>query len=58
MKAQSRSVSADTRAMRNTPDPPALDDRAAAIDHFAQAARHALKMQRVQEQLDSVLVST
>ncbi|XP_024912762.1 jouberin isoform X2 [Cynoglossus semilaevis] len=55
MKAQSRSVSADTRAMRNTPDPPALDDRAAAIDHFAQAARHALKMQRVQEQLDSVL---
>ncbi|KAG7511232.1 hypothetical protein JOB18_044567 [Solea senegalensis] len=55
IKTGSRSASADTRTMRNTPDPPVLQDKAAAIDQFAQAARRALKMQRVQEQLDSVL---
>lgn len=58
--ATSRSASADTRIIRNTPDPPALQDTSAAsaLDHFAQSTRLALKMQCVKEQLDSVLVNT
>ncbi|XP_027130777.1 jouberin isoform X1 [Larimichthys crocea] len=53
----SRSVSADTRTIRNTPDLPALQDAsgAAAMDQFAQATRLAMKMQSVKEQLNSVL---
>ncbi|XP_070776004.1 jouberin [Enoplosus armatus] len=53
----SRSASTDTKTMRNTPDPPALQDTSAAstMDQFAQATRLALKMQCVKEQLDSVL---
>lgn len=56
----SRSVSADTRTIRNTPDLPALQDAsgAAAMDQFAQATRLAMKMQSVKEQLNSVLVNT
>uniref|UniRef100_A0A3Q3WQC7 SH3 domain-containing protein n=1 Tax=Mola mola TaxID=94237 RepID=A0A3Q3WQC7_MOLML len=55
--ATSRSASADTRTIRNTPDPPALQDTSAAsaLDQFAQSTRLALKMQCVKEQLDSVL---
>ncbi|XP_026181396.1 jouberin isoform X2 [Mastacembelus armatus] len=48
-----RSVSTDTRTMGNTPDSLLLQDT--AIDQFTQAARIALKMQCVKEQLDSVL---
>nr|XP_019962579.1 PREDICTED: jouberin isoform X2 [Paralichthys olivaceus] len=57
IKAASRSASTDTRTVRNTPDPLVLQDRSAAsaMDQFAQAARLALKMQCVKEQLDSVL---
>nr|XP_040056138.1 jouberin isoform X1 [Gasterosteus aculeatus aculeatus]XP_040056139.1 jouberin isoform X1 [Gasterosteus aculeatus aculeatus] len=57
IKAASRSASADTRTMRNTPDPPALQDTslASTMDQFAQATRLAMKMQCVKEQLDSVL---
>uniref|UniRef100_A0A3Q3KTM7 Abelson helper integration site 1 n=1 Tax=Mastacembelus armatus TaxID=205130 RepID=A0A3Q3KTM7_9TELE len=51
-----RSVSTDTRTMGNTPDSLLLQDT--AIDQFTQAARIALKMQCVKEQLDSVLVNT
>ncbi|XP_038585045.1 jouberin [Micropterus salmoides] len=53
----SRSVSANTRTLRNTPDPTALQDTstASAMDQFAQATRLALKMQCVKEQLKSVL---
>ncbi len=62
MKAStlSRSASADTKTIRNTPDLPMLQDipAASAMDQFAQAARLALKMQSVKEQLDSVLVNT
>lgn len=60
IKAASRSASADTRTMRNTPDPPALQDTslASTMDQFAQATRLAMKMQCVKEQLDSVLVNT
>lgn len=60
IKAASRSASADTKTIRNTPDPPALQDTAtaAAMDQFAQTTRLALKMQCVKEQLDSVLVNT
>lgn len=60
IKAASRSISTDTRTIRNTPDPAALQDRmsaASAMDQFAQATRLALKMQCVKEQLDSVLVN-
>lgn len=58
--ATSRSASADTKTIRNTPDPSALQDTSAAsaLDQFAQATRLALKMQCVKEQLDSVLVNT
>lgn len=58
--AISRSASADTKTIRSTPDPPALQDTSAAStpDQFAKATRLALKMQSVQEQLDSVLVNT
>ncbi|XP_070698228.1 jouberin [Pempheris klunzingeri] len=57
IKAASRSASADTKTIRNTPDPPALQDTATAsgMDQFAQTTRLALKMQCVKEQLDSVL---
>ncbi|KAG7229091.1 hypothetical protein INR49_013032 [Caranx melampygus] len=57
IKAMSRSTTADTKTVINTPDPAALQDRstASAMDQFAQTARLALKMQSVQEQLDSVL---
>ncbi|XP_008285684.1 jouberin [Stegastes partitus] len=57
LKAATRSASADTRTVRNTPDPPALQDTSASssMDQFAHAARLALKMQSVKEQLDSVL---
>ncbi|XP_037342644.2 jouberin [Pungitius pungitius] len=57
LKAASRSASADTRTMRSTPDPPALQDTSVAstMDQFAQATRLAMKMQCVKEQLDSVL---
>ncbi|XP_051251381.1 jouberin isoform X1 [Dicentrarchus labrax] len=53
----SRSASADTKTIRKTPDPPALQETsgAAAMDQFAQATRLALKMQSVKEQLNSVL---
>lgn len=54
----SRSASADTRTIRNTPDPPVphLDTSgASALDQFAHTARLALKMQCVKEQLNSVL---
>lgn len=56
----SRSASADTKTIRNTPDSPALQDTSAAsaMDQFAQATRLALKMQCVKEQLNSVLVNT
>ncbi|KAM8913694.1 jouberin [Spinachia spinachia] len=59
IKAASRSASADTRTMRNTPDPPALQDTSVAstMDQFAQATRLAMKMQCVKKQLDSVLES-
>ncbi|XP_076604762.1 jouberin isoform X1 [Chaetodon auriga] len=55
--ATSRSASVDTKTIRHTPDPPALQDASAAstIDQFAQATRLALKLQCVKEQLDSVL---
>ncbi|XP_061599322.1 jouberin [Cololabis saira] len=58
IKAASRSVSADTWTFRNTPDLATLRDTSAssALDQFAHAARLALKMQSVKEQLDSVLV--
>ncbi|TDG99091.1 hypothetical protein EPR50_G00207350 [Perca flavescens] len=58
IKAASRAISTNTRTIRNTPDPPALQDRmstASAMDQFAQATRLAFKMQCVKEQLDSVL---
>ncbi|XP_030574561.1 jouberin isoform X2 [Archocentrus centrarchus] len=57
IKAASRSASADTKTVRNTPEPLALQDTSvsAAVDQFAQATRLALKMQCVKEQLDSVL---
>ncbi|XP_035466368.2 jouberin isoform X2 [Scophthalmus maximus] len=57
MTAASRSASVDTRTVRNTLDSPVLHDRSAAsaMDQFSQAARLALKMQCVKEQLDSVL---
>ncbi|XP_042356979.1 jouberin isoform X2 [Plectropomus leopardus] len=57
MKAASRLSSTDPKTIRNTPDTPALQDisAASAIDQFAHAARLALKMQCVKEQLDSVL---
>uniref|UniRef100_A0A3P8SMM2 Abelson helper integration site 1 n=1 Tax=Amphiprion percula TaxID=161767 RepID=A0A3P8SMM2_AMPPE len=57
IKAASILTSTDTRTVRNTPDPPALQDTSAssAMDDFAHAARLALKMQSVKEQLDSVL---
>lgn len=60
MTAASRSASVDTRTVRNTLDSPVLHDRSAAsaMDQFSQAARLALKMQCVKEQLDSVLVNT
>ncbi|XP_067336289.1 jouberin isoform X2 [Channa argus] len=52
LKAMSRSAS-----VMNTPDPSVLQDISAAstMDQFAHATRLALKMQCVQEQLDSVL---
>ena len=55
----SRAASVDTKTIRNTPDPPALQDTssALALDQFAQATRLSLKMQYVKEQLDSALVS-
>ncbi|KAM6912221.1 jouberin [Xenentodon cancila] len=51
IKAASRSVSADTRTFRNTPDLATLRDTSAssALDQFANAARLALKMQSVKE---------
>uniref|UniRef100_A0A3Q0SS79 Abelson helper integration site 1 n=1 Tax=Amphilophus citrinellus TaxID=61819 RepID=A0A3Q0SS79_AMPCI len=54
-----RKASADTKTVRNTPEPLALQDTSvsAAVDQFAQATRLALKMQCVKEQLDSVLVN-
>uniref|UniRef100_A0A3B4WAG6 Abelson helper integration site 1 n=1 Tax=Seriola lalandi dorsalis TaxID=1841481 RepID=A0A3B4WAG6_SERLL len=57
IKTMSRSTSADTKTVRNTPDPAVLQDRSAvsAMDQFAQTTRLALKMQCVKEQLDSVL---
>lgn len=57
IKAASRSASADTKTVRNTPEPLALQDTSvsAAMDQFAQATRLALKMQCVKEHLDSVL---
>ncbi|XP_040916900.1 jouberin isoform X1 [Toxotes jaculatrix] len=57
IKAASRSASTDPKTVRNTPDPPVLQDRSAAsaMDQFAQTTRIALKMQCVKEQLDSVL---
>ncbi|XP_023122880.2 jouberin isoform X2 [Amphiprion ocellaris] len=57
IKAASILTSTDTRTVRSTPDPPALQDTSAssAMDDFAHAARLALKMQSVKEQLDSVL---
>ncbi|XP_069567712.1 jouberin isoform X1 [Brachyistius frenatus] len=54
LKAASRSASTDPKTMRATPDPPALQD-SSAMDQFATATRHAMKMQWVKEQLDSVL---
>lgn len=59
IKAASRTASTDTRTVRNTPEPSALQDTSvsAAVDQFAQATRLALKMQCVKEQLDSVLVN-
>ncbi|KAM4542068.1 jouberin isoform 2-T2 [Odontesthes bonariensis] len=55
-KAASRSASTDTRTVRNTPDPAALQDASSsALDQFAHTARLALKMQSVKEHLDSVL---
>uniref|UniRef100_A0AAQ5XJR3 SH3 domain-containing protein n=1 Tax=Amphiprion ocellaris TaxID=80972 RepID=A0AAQ5XJR3_AMPOC len=59
IKAASILTSTDTRTVRSTPDPPALQDTSAssAMDDFAHAARLALKMQSVKEQLDSVLVN-
>ncbi|XP_039992887.1 jouberin [Xiphias gladius] len=57
IKAASRSASADTKTVRNTPDLQVLQDRSAAsaMDQFAHATRLAHKMQCVKEQLDSVL---
>ncbi|KAK2826549.1 hypothetical protein Q5P01_020763 [Channa striata] len=57
LKAVSRSASVDTKTLIDTPDPTVLRDISAAstTDQFAQATRLALKMQRVREQLDSVL---
>ncbi|XP_073339009.1 jouberin isoform X3 [Pagrus major] len=53
----SRAASVDTRTVRQTPDPPALQDTSgtSALDQFAQATRLSLKMQYVKEQLDSAL---
>ncbi|XP_063765141.1 jouberin isoform X3 [Eleginops maclovinus] len=51
----SRSASADSRTLRNPPDPlhpPSLQD---SMDQLIQNSRLALKMQSVKEQLDSVL---
>ncbi|XP_054653122.1 jouberin isoform X2 [Dunckerocampus dactyliophorus] len=49
------STSADTRTTRNTPDPLHSTSASSAVDQFSQAARLALKLQRVKEQMDSVL---
>ncbi|XP_072768019.1 jouberin isoform X2 [Nerophis lumbriciformis] len=50
-----RSTSADTRTTRNTPDPLPSTCASSALDHFSQMTRLALKMQRVKDQMDSVL---
>uniref|UniRef100_A0A668AN07 Abelson helper integration site 1 n=1 Tax=Myripristis murdjan TaxID=586833 RepID=A0A668AN07_9TELE len=59
MKGASRSVSAESKTLRTTPDPSVLQDTSvsAALDQYAQATRLSLKMQRVKEKLDSVLVN-
>uniref|UniRef100_A0AAQ4P1B4 Abelson helper integration site 1 n=1 Tax=Gasterosteus aculeatus aculeatus TaxID=481459 RepID=A0AAQ4P1B4_GASAC len=46
-----------TRTMRNTPDPPALQDTslASTMDQFAQATRLAMKMQCVKDSVVRVL---
>nr|XP_057912201.1 jouberin isoform X2 [Doryrhamphus excisus] len=49
------STSGDTRTTRNTPDLLHSTSASSAADHFSQAARLALKLQRVKEQMDSVL---
>ncbi|XP_076013611.1 jouberin isoform X2 [Genypterus blacodes] len=55
----SQLASADSKTVRHTPDPSAFQDTspALAMDEFAHAARLALKMQCIKEQLDSVLVN-
>lgn len=59
LKGHSRSGSADTKMFRNTSDPVTFQDTSgAAMDCFARAARLSMKMQRVKDKLDSVLVST
>uniref|UniRef100_A0A8C7DAA0 Abelson helper integration site 1 n=1 Tax=Oncorhynchus kisutch TaxID=8019 RepID=A0A8C7DAA0_ONCKI len=59
LKGHSRSGSADTKMFRNTSDPVTFQDTSgAAMDCFAKAARLSMKMQRVKDKLDSVLVST
>lgn len=60
MKGANRSASADTKTFRHTPDPSVFQDTSAslAMDQFAYAARLAMKMRCVKEQLDSVPVNT
>uniref|UniRef100_A0A4W5PAX7 Jouberin n=1 Tax=Hucho hucho TaxID=62062 RepID=A0A4W5PAX7_9TELE len=59
LKGHSRSGSADTKTFRNTSDPVTFQDTSgAAMDCFTRAARLSMKMQRVKDKLDSVLVST
>nr|XP_020463620.1 jouberin [Monopterus albus] len=57
IKAASTSASADTKTGGNTPNPFVLQDTSSVLtmDQFAQTTRLALKMQRVKQQLDSVL---
>uniref|UniRef100_A0A3Q3KJC4 SH3 domain-containing protein n=1 Tax=Monopterus albus TaxID=43700 RepID=A0A3Q3KJC4_MONAL len=52
-------ASADTKTGGNTPNPFVLQDTSSVLtmDQFAQTTRLALKMQRVKQQLDSVLVN-
>ncbi|XP_072313591.1 jouberin isoform X2 [Eucyclogobius newberryi] len=58
IRGMSRATSVDPRTVRSTPDSALHPDTPAsssALDQFAQSTRLALRMQSVQEQLDSVL---
>lgn len=59
MRVLNRSDTAVSKTLRNQTEILAFQDTSASgMDRFASAARISLKMQRVKQKLDSVLVRT